>query len=165
MNPKQFHDHFAQMALNVKTAQKDAIRRAGHEVARLFRQNFVEQGFFGEKWQDVKRRELRTVNYRTKGGKTKQKSATRAKGADGKRGILFGRGRNLSRSIKVKIEGNKAIIYSDLPYSAVHNKGLRAGRGKGFIMPKRQFMGDHPRVHEKAKEIINQEINKALKLK
>lgn len=33
------------------------------------------------------------------------------------------------------------LVFSKLPYAAVHNEGLRAGRGNGFKMPKRQFMG------------------------
>lgn len=32
-------------------------------------------------------------------------------------------------------------VYSDLPYAAVHNYGLMSGRGDGFKMPKRQFIG------------------------
>lgn len=32
-------------------------------------------------------------------------------------------------------------VYTTVPYAAVHNSGLRSGKGKGFKMPKRQFIG------------------------
>ena len=45
------------------------------------------------------------------------------------------------------------------PYGRVHNEGLRAGRGSGFIMPKRQFMGES----EELNALIISEIERKLK--
>lgn len=56
---------------------------------------------------------------------------------------------------KAKYSNNTATITFNLPYSAVHNEGLRAGRGRGFRMPKRQFMAHSSKLAEKTeKEII-----------
>lgn len=36
-----------------------------------------------------------------------------------------------------------------VPYAQVHNEGGRAGRGAGFDMPQRQFMGESDELEEK----------------
>lgn len=64
----------------------------------------------------------------------------RTKGNQG-RAILVKTGR-LKRSLVARKSGRYAVkITSNVPYANVHNEGLRAGRGKGFTMPKRQFVG------------------------
>jgi phage gpG-like protein len=50
-------------------------------------------------------------------------------------------------------------------YAKVHNEGLRAGRGAGFTMPRRQFMGMHNKLNSaiiKALEKRLSTINKSL---
>ena len=56
------------------------------------------------------------------------------------RALLIDTG-DLRRSIKVSYIGGKAIISSDLIYASVINYGLRSGRGAGFMMPQRKFVG------------------------
>lgn len=64
----------------------------------------------------------------------------RTKGNQG-RAILVKTGR-LKRSLVARKSGRYAVrITSNVNYANVHNEGLRAGRGKGFTMPKRQFVG------------------------
>jgi phage gpG-like protein len=49
--------------------------------------------------------------------------------------------RALINSIQ-KVSWDKIVLrIVDVPYAQVHNEGLRAGRGKGFLMPKRQYVG------------------------
>lgn len=43
-------------------------------------------------------------------------------------------------------------------YAAVHNEGLRSGRGEGFIMPKRQFLGHTDELENKLIERIEEEL-------
>jgi len=43
-------------------------------------------------------------------------------------------------------------------YASVHNQGLRAGRGKGFTMPKREFIGESARLRAKGQLTIQKEI-------
>lgn len=67
----------------------------------------------------------------------------------------------LRRSIRVRPAGLfKAYIYSNLPYAQVHNDGLRSGRGKGFIMPKRQFLGDSSVLNRKIISKFQSRIDK-----
>jgi hypothetical protein len=49
-------------------------------------------------------------------------------------------------------------------YAKVHNYGLRAGRGRGFVMPRRQFAGPSrvlkARFHRKASSLITNQLNR-----
>jgi phage gpG-like protein len=61
----------------------------------------------------------------------------------------------LRRSLHISSKGMTWVrIGSGLPYAAVHNDGLRAGRGKGFIMPKRQFAGHSPVLDRKLERVF-----------
>jgi phage gpG-like protein len=57
------------------------------------------------------------------------------------------------------INSNKSATWEsikfsiDNPYAAVHNDGLRSGRGAGFTMPKRQFIGQ-------TKELTKRQLDK-----
>ena len=48
----------------------------------------------------------------------------------------------------------------DVAYAQVHNEGLRAGRGIGFQMPKRQFMGQTKKLGEIQRRVIDKTIDK-----
>lgn len=103
------------------------------EIKDEFDKNFQRKAFFDEKWQPRK-------NYKAKGSLM----------------IVTAR---LRRGIKAKVINNSVVFTNDTPYAAVHNEGLRAGRGKGFTMPKRQFIGDNEKVQEICKEIIEHNVN------
>lgn len=153
---------FAQLQIELKQAiDHDLPIIIGNEAVRLFKKNFQDEGFFGKPWQQVKRRQTHTVKYKTKSG-MRSRIVPKAKGAAGTRKILTGNTGDLGRSIKMKPQIAKVTIYSDLPYSAVHNEGLRAGRGKGFTMPRRQFMGDSPELHRVLREKIEKHLNKII---
>ncbi len=48
----------------------------------------------------------------------------------------------------------------NIPYAKVHNDGLKAGRGRGFKMPQRQFIGHTEELANIQKNIIKTYINK-----
>jgi phage gpG-like protein len=131
----------------------------GKIAVEMFKQNFQDEGFFGQKWKEVKRRK---ATLRRGGARV----SNPAKGADRLRKILTGGG-DLGRSIKVKEAANaRAVVWTDPaafggkePYGRVHNEGLRAGRGAGFTMPRRQFIGQH----EKLMQAITEGLQKKLK--
>lgn len=81
------------------------------------------------------------------------------------RGVLIGKGSGtLRNSIRVKTATMKKIlITSDLKYSAVHNYGLKTGRGKGFTMPKRQFMGKSKKLDGIIVKLIKNKVNEIMK--
>lgn len=77
--------------------------------------------------------------------------------------ILQNTGR-LKRSIKTFANSNrngfKIRFSSNVKYARVHNEGLRAGRGSGFKMPKRMFMGYSLVLDRKLQKIFNTKIRK-----
>lgn len=127
--------------------ERDLPLKAGNLALRRFKDNFQKQGFFGRRWREVKRRQ----NPRTRG-------AARS------RPILTGQTGDLGRSLQLTTQPGKAMIESDLPYSAAHNEGTStAGRGRHTRIPRRQFMGKHPKLTKEIEELIKREIDKAIK--
>ena len=163
MTPEEFSKNLERIFEEYKELfVKYAPTIAGKEAVRFFKKNFQNQAWSKTKWQEVQRRQSWTRTY---------KSVEKKHPADTKRKILTGRTGDLGRSIEIKettpgsvvIWTNPSTFKSKEPYGRVHNEGLRAGRGAGFTMPKRQFMGDDPELNKiiiekletKLKEIFN----------
>lgn len=106
-----------------KPQLEKAVDAMGVLAANHFTTSFRNQGFTDEtnrRWQPRKRTERSRL---------------------GNRAILVKSGR-LRRSIRTKRFGLLAVkILTDVSYASVHNNGERSGRGRGFKMPKRQFIG------------------------
>lgn len=115
-----------------------------------FTENFRKQGFDDravEKWQPRKRTE---------------------RSRSGQRGILIGKGTGvLRRSIaKRKTSKYTGLIFINgnaNKYAKVHNDGLRSGRGKGFKMPKRQFIGDSYNMFQKIDRKVKQRLERVFR--
>lgn len=148
MNPSQFKRHLNGVQLEIKTfVNRDAPRIAAKVAIDHFKENFQNERFEKKKWKEVKRRKDKHI-----------------RGARRTRKILTGDTGDLGRSFEnAQYSQAKATIISDLPYSAVHNEGLRAGRGRGFKMPKRQFMGDSDELHQKTKKELIKKLNTIIK--
>jgi len=108
-----------------------------------FQQNFEKGGFVDsglKKWKPAKRL--------TKG----------EKGAANNYGTLLSERNHLFSSITY-VPGNAQVkIINPVEYAAVHNEGLKAGRGKGFTMPKRQFIGKSHELEVNVEDKIDSEI-------
>ena len=122
----------------------------GNEAVSFYKKSFQKEAWGRVKWKEVSRRERDNV-----------------KGADKTSAILTGKTGDLGRSIEIKEKNiGRVVIWtnpdsfsSKVPYGRVHNEGLRAGRGKGFIMPKRQFMG----YSEELNQLIIDKLESKLK--
>ena len=116
----------------------------GNEAVKHFKKSFKNQGFTDnvlELWTPRKRKSRRR----------------------GIRNILVKSG-DLRRSIKVNRRTfNSVTIGSKTAgdYGEVHNEGLRAGRGRGFRMPKRQFIGDSRQLTNRLRTRLNTDIKQA----
>lgn len=123
------------------------------ELAEMFDRNFERKGFFDSKWAPRK-------NAKALGS------------------LLHVTGK-MRRSIRPSIRGKGVQFASPLPYTELHNKGgkftqtvrahtrtnKKAGKShavrshsRTMIMPKRQFIGDHPEVRQAVKSIIRENI-------
>jgi phage gpG-like protein len=141
-----------QNKFNLKGAEKKARKALENAVVEIGNtaKNFRKQGFDDKTVEKWKARKKKT--YRTKSGKVVD---------DTTRAILVKTG-DLRRSI-IRVPNRAALnvkIQTDLIYAKVHNDGLRAGRGKGFKMPKRQFIGDSYNLNEKVKAVIVKRLDK-----
>jgi phage gpG-like protein len=68
---------------------------------------------------------------------------------------------NSVRAAKVTAEGVTFSAGNDkVAYAEPHNEGSRAGRGKGFMMPQRQFMGESEDFDDKFRKRTNSYIKK-----
>lgn len=149
MDIKDFDKYFARLSREVqRQISTDLPRKIGNLGVRMFKRNFRDQGFFGQRWQDVKRR--------TNPGKGKKSLAA------ARHPILTGSSGNLGRSIHFTCQPGKVIVQSDLPYSSAHNYGTNnAGRSHNVHIPQRQFIGEHPQLESEIEKLIEKELLKA----
>ena len=121
--------------------------KAGVIAEAHFKDNFIKGGFVNgglQKWVPSKR------------------LSSTAKSADKKNKTLLSSSPHLFSEVNhIPSEGEVRII-NTVPYAAVHNEGLRAGRGSGFTMPKRQFIGESKELTDKIQNLIETEITKIL---
>lgn len=148
MTPEQF---LTQLAKQQQELERCVHRTLPVKVGRVakdhFQDNFQKGGFVDgglHKWKPAKR-------------------IGKAKGAAGNYSTLLSDRNHLYDSIEYVPGDAEVHIQNKVPYAAVHNEGLKAGRGKGFTMPKRQFIGDSKELTEKVQSIINDELSKIIK--
>lgn len=128
----------------LKSLQRSLPVLVGETAKNFFQDSFRNQGFTDSGLKKWKKRKGNT---------------------DPGRGVLIGKGTGtLRNSIRVKTATMKKIlITSDLKYSAVHNYGLKTGRGKGFTMTKRQFMGKSKKLDGIIVKLIKNKVNEIMK--
>lgn len=190
LTPQQFIKNLQQQSAAVrKYMEQDAPRLAGVEAVNHFRQSFTDGGFTDssfQAWDPSKRTESSSKWYgfqygartqppnshpRRAGAKKPYKARkanpiTNFSPAATKRRTLSGATGDLQQSIQYRVETAKAVIFSDLPYAAVHNEGGQAsvfGR-KSFRMPRRQFIGHSQRLIDNLTNMMIKDINKIINL-
>lgn len=156
LTPEEFVKLLGQKAVEIKQLlNNDLPVIIGVTARNYFADNFQSESWERTKWPEVKRRlpswerKGKAVNNPTKGAKRSRK-------------ILTGDTGDLGKSIQYTPETGKVTIHSDLIYAAVHNFGLKAGRGSGFTMPQRQFIGESEELNAKIKTIIENKLQKIL---
>jgi phage gpG-like protein len=152
--------------------EHDAKDVIGVESVKLFKQNFQEEGFNGQKWAARKTKRF--------GGTNSQKVLTKSG--------------ELSESITYKIDGDAVIIYSDKPYAEIHNEGgeitvtpnmkkyfwaqyyaaaeikdaelmeqyKAMALAKKIVIPKREYIGESPQLVENITNKIVRDLTKIL---
>lgn len=80
-----------------------------------------------------------------------------------KRGSLMVESTALMNSVRVAEATPDLVKWAagndKVPYAQVHNEGGRAGRGAGFDMPLRQFMGESEELEEKITKRVDAYFN------
>lgn len=140
------HKKIMQMQLAIELTLKSLKDEVGEMAVRHFKKSFDIEGFNDTPtpmWKSLKR--PRPAPY------TGNKILTRTG--------------SLKKSLRYKSRVGKRTwsvsVNSPLIYANVHNEGLRSGRGKGFKMPKRQFMGESSTLDHRIQTRINNRIKAA----
>jgi phage gpG-like protein len=123
----------------------------GTEALNHFTKSFRDQGFTDT---SLKKWDARKKETDTRGRKDRNRSS---------RAILVRTG-ELRRSLQKRNLGRySVVIKSDKIYANVHNEGLRSGRGGGFTMKKRQFVGYSEVLNRRLQQRINMRLNRIFK--
>ena len=153
----------------------------GQVALNHFVKSFRDQGFTDENFEPWKRRKKKD----SRRGRVRQGSATYSQEVYSPDGSLLRRTEKVTLNSLVASVKNRATlvktgalrrslrktnigkyrvrITSNLPYSRVHNEGLRAGRGGGFTMRKRQFAGKSAIMDRKIKAKLHTRIRTIIK--
>lgn len=148
MTPEQFITKLAkQQQAMERLVHRELPVKVGREAKDHFQENFHKGGFVDgglHRWKPAKR-------------------ISNSKDPNSKYGTLLSKPQHLHDSIDY-VPGNAEVhIQNKVPYAAVHNEGGKAGRGKGFIMPKRQFIGDSKELDEKIMKTMEESVEQELK--
>lgn len=143
--------NFRKVIAKLEAAKSRLPMLLANDTKNYFVKSFNSESWDGKKWKEVERRRKGTKAYKY------STSASRTRHILVKSGKLR---RALMNSIRLT---TFRVIKFEVPlvYAQVHNEGLRAGKGAGFNMPKRQFMGDTKGLREIQKKRLRAEINKA----
>jgi phage gpG-like protein len=140
---KYFDDDMKRQAKAVANAiRKDVPRVIGVEGKNFFEDSWRKQG-----WEDngINKWKPRKAPPKTTATGKVSKAYLNWKRKNN-RPILYShasdrKGIHLKDSIRAIPGIGRVTFATSKPYAQVHNEGGRAGRGKGFRMPKRKYMG------------------------
>lgn len=141
MGPEDF---FKKLQQSIPQLRKDILTDVIKvEANNIIEHNFAQEGFIN-------------------GGITKWPQRKKAdKGA--KKALLVKSSILKGEATSGKVRGNN-VEYNMKEYGKVHNEGLHAGRGSGFTMPKRQFIGPSKNLDDKVKQkawiLLQNHLNK-----
>jgi len=111
-------DGMVQRSGNAATAYERIAARMLAETLNRFKSTTAPDG---SKWVPLS---ASTVAQRRKGSAVPLQDTGRLRGAT-----------------RHKSQADRAIVYNDMEYAAIHNEGGQAGRGRRVKIPKRQFIG------------------------
>ena len=138
--------NFDKLVKNMERVKRELPVILANEAKDSFLDNFSKQGFNGKPWAAPKRL--------GKKGSQRNNSATLVQSGRLRRSVANSIKEVTADKIKLSIDAD------EVPYAGVHNSGLRAGRGKGFIMPQRKFMGHSTELDRRLRDKIALYIDK-----
>lgn len=135
------------------------------EGLRHFEQSWDNQGFTDKSLKKWKNRKAPKHSTRKDG--TENAASKRWNQKNIGRAILISnqsdtKGTHLKDSLREEHTEREVIFSTDKVYAQVHNEGGHSGRGKGFTMVKREFMGPSQALDKKIQDKLTKEITKYL---
>lgn len=136
--------NFDRVIANMDKVKNILPKVLANETKNYFVGEFNKQEWNGTKWKPSKRQ--------TNPKKTRDTASTLVQSGTLRRAVI----NSLQSATFEKIY----FEVKDVDYAQVHNEGLRAGRGAGFQMPKRQFMGQTNKLTRIQRDTIDKTIDK-----
>lgn len=136
--------NFQRVIANMDRIKTTLPRVLANETKNYFVGEFNKQQWDGKRWLDPKRKQKTT-------GSSRNQSATLVQSGTLRRAVINSLQQATFKLIHFEVK--------DVGYAKVHNEGLRAGRGIGFQMPKRQFMGQTKKLGEIQRRVIDKTID------
>lgn len=136
--------NFQRVIANMDRIKTTLPRVLANETKNYFVGEFNKQQWDGKRWLDPKRKQKTT-------GSSRNQSATLVQSGTLRRAVINSLQQATFKLIQFEVK--------DVAYAKVHNEGLRAGRGVGFQMPKRQFMGQTKKLWEIQRRVIDKTID------
>ena len=137
--------NFQRVIANMDRIKTTLPKVLANETKNYFVGEFNTQQWDGKRWLDPKRKQKTT-------GSSRNQSATLVQSGTLRRAVIGSLQEANFKRIHFEVK--------DVAYAKVHNEGLRAGRGLGFQMPKRQFMGQTRKLGEIQMRVIDKTIDK-----
>lgn len=133
-------EYFAKLHSSFGQLQKKLLDVVEVETENHNIKNFKNEGFYGNSFT----------------------AWTPRKDKKNNRHILVRTGDLKKAATTAQHQGGGIAFVFNMPYARVHNEGLQAGRGAGFIMPKRQFIGQGRLLDDLIKRKFAKVINNHL---
>jgi phage gpG-like protein len=134
---------------------QQVFRDLPYDVAEEL-QAFTEENFRKEAFQDKPAGKWKGRKKDPESGKARKE----------RRALLVESG-EMKNSIDTEVRGSDVSIGIHDPsiaeYARVHNEGLKAGRGKGFMMPQRQFIGESAELDDRIQKLVDDKLDKIFK--
>lgn len=125
------------------------------EGLRFFEKSWDDQGFTDKSLKKWKSRKEPKHGKKRWGEKNAGRAILVSHQTDTK-------GTHLKDSLREEHNEKEVIFSTDKVYAQVHNEGGHSGRGKGFTMVKREYMGPSQALDKKIQDKLTKEINKLL---
>lgn len=159
-------DLAAKARLLKQIVKGDLQRIIAVEGINHFHSSWDKEGFVDKALRKWPPRSEPKNKFKKKGGQRKSYKRWQAKNK-GRRLLISHRtdtkGGHLRHSLAYRIVGTRVIFYTDKPYAQVHNEGGKAGRGIGFKMKKRQFMGPSQALDMNIKKKLDKQMDSIFK--
>lgn len=159
-------DFAAQARLVKQVITGDLQKIIAVEGLNHFQSSWDKEGFVDKALRRWPPRSEPKNKFKKKGGYRKSYKRWQAKNK-GRKTLVSHRtdtkGGHLKDSIVYRIAGTRVIFYTDKPYAQVHNEGGKAGRGIGFNMKKRQYMGPSQALDMNIKRKLDKRMDQIFK--
>jgi len=149
--------NFEQVREQLQQTKRELIVILSNQAQNYFLSSFRKQGFGGEAWEEVQRREPGTKSYKYPKGKGLQRRTSPILTGAGwkvRGGTLRRAVSNMARTAQVSQSSFKMIV--DVPYAGYLNEGTPK-------MPQRQFVGQTAELTQMQEKKIIQIVDRIWK--